>query len=456
MRSLDIVTLLAGIADVTCVLFLLNDRLRSFASSQLSQKTTRLMLAAALIFCFILTTAAAATAIHIKSTPSTLAKIKEADELVCGVNGTLAGFSQQHEGNPPNYTEKDIWKGFDPDFCRVVASAIFGDEILDEAGHLESFEDIRPLIDRKISFQKLSDSNRLSKVADREVDILFRNTSWTVGRDLEKPILFGPTIFYDEQQIYAKNDSGIHYLSDLDGKTICVQNSTTSWKNIENFKNTHGINVALWDPASEDGTEGTDQDRLNKVDFFDIYASNLNCHAITADQSQLKVHPEQMKNSSAITLKMSPDLDNQLISKELLSPVYRDGDSSWRDIVNYSVYATIRAAELGISQANVKDEARDPKSFAAMQFLGLESNDIEYHIGPSLGISQKFAQNIIRLVGSYYDIFDRNLSEYYPPRSSSDTSTQCAKPTIENDKNQLWHCGGVLISPPFTTPESIS
>ncbi len=315
----------------------------------------------------------------------TLKAIKERGKLICGVNGQLPGFSfVDPQGN---------WSGFDADFCRVLAAAIFGDAT-------------------KVEFRPLTAQERFTALQTGEIDVLIRNTTWTLVRDTDLGLNFTVTTFYDGQGIMVRKDSGFAKLEDLNGGTICVQKGTTTELNLADAFSTAGL---TYTPATFEDINQT----------YGAYAEGR-CDAVTSDKSQL----------SSVAKGALPDPENHVIldvtlSKEPLGPVVRHGDDQWLDIVRWAVFATFFAEEKGITSANVdqvKASTADPE---VKRFLGLEGD-----LGLKLGLNNDWAYNIVKQVGNYAEIYDRNLGP--------NTSTY-----IPRGLNSLYKDGGLLYSPPF-------
>lgn len=323
-------------------------------------------------------------------------------DLRCGVNGYLDGFSLQRNGK---------MEGFDVDFCRAVAVAISGN-------------------DSAVKYVKLTDAERFQAVEKGDVDVMFRNTSRNAGRDLGYKVDFGPTIFYDEQGILVPISSGIETIQDLRGKKICVLKETTSRENLERFLDINDVNPLPKIVTQRDG----DSEFEDNQEVFQTYGdigSGI-CDAVTSDMSQIKVYRNRLDDpGDHVTI---PNLD---IAQELLSPVYVEGDKNWANIVSYVVYATIHAAELGITRDNVSEFAESDNR-TINQFLGLTDDSETANIGEILGIERDFAYQVIKAVGNYDEIYQRNLGDLIPDRGD----------------NALWKRDGLLISPPFTLPEA--
>lgn len=315
----------------------------------------------------------------------TLKAIKARGKLVCGVNGQLPGFSfVDPQGN---------WSGFDADFCRVLAAAIFGDAT-------------------KVEFRPLTTQERFTALQTGEVDVLIRNTTWTLVRDTDLGLNFTVTTFYDGQGIMVRKDKGFTKLEDLNGATICVQKGTTTELNLADAFSTAGLNY----------TPATFED-INQT--YGAYAEGR-CDAVTSDKSQL----------SSVARGALPDPENHVIldvtlSKEPLGPVVRHGDDQWFDIVRWAVFATFFAEEKNITSANVDQVKASTTNPEIKRFLGLEGD-----LGTKLGLSNDWAYNIVKQVGNYAEIYDRNLG----PNT---------KTYIPRGLNSLYTNGGLLYSPPF-------
>ena len=320
---------------------------------------------------------------------SLLERVRERGRLICGTNADLPGF-----GFYDNV--RDSWSGFDVDFCRAVAAAIFGDA-------------------EAIEFVGLNTSGRNERFAairDGSVDLLIRNTTWTLGRDLSQ-LAFGPTTFHDGQTFMVRTNSGIRSSEDLAGKRICVAKGTTSEQNLNDDFAARGIS---FEAVSYD-----DESQL-----YPAY-DNGECDAVTSDSSQLASKRETLtRPADHLVL-------GERISREPLGPVFIEGDEQWRDLVSWVVFATIYAEELRVSQANVDRQAQSSDDPRVRRLLGLEGD-----FGRSLGLENDFALQIIRQVGNYGDIYERNLGPDTPF-------------ALDRGPNKAWNlgAGGVLASPPF-------
>jgi general L-amino acid transport system substrate-binding protein len=312
-----------------------------------------------------------------------LSTVLDRGNLICGVNGGLVGFSVQEADG--SYT------GFDVDFCRAVAAALFDDP-------------------DAVEFVPLSAQERFTAVQTGAVDVLFRNTTWTLSRDTTVGMDFGPTIFYDGQGIMVREELGIDSLEGLAGATICVQSGTTTELNLTDQMRARGIEF--------------EPNVFEEIDPTYTAYDEQQCDAVTSDRSQLVARRSTLAEPDAHVI-----LDVTL-SKEPLGPAVAQGDSQWLDVIEWSVFATIQAEEFGISSENI-DEFTDSENPNILRFLGTEGD-----LGTGLGLDNDFAVRIIRNVGNYGEIYNRNLG----PETAFD---------LPRGQNTVWTEGGLLYSPPF-------
>ena len=316
-----------------------------------------------------------------------LASVQSRGQLICGVNGGLPGFSFLEEGTSE-------WSGFDVDFCRALAAAVFGDAT-------------------KVEFRAIGTDARGPALQTGEVDVLIRNTTWTVSRDTSWG-LFAPTTFYDGQGMMVRAELGATTLEDLAGATVCVQSGTTTELNL------------------------TDQMRALDVDFTPLVFAEIDptyqayeeerCDAVTSDRSQLVSRRTQFSDPDAHTL-----LD-VVMSKEPLGPVAPLGDDQWFNVVKWTVFATIEAEEQGITQANVTEIRDSSTNPVVRRLLGVQPEVGELASG--LGLEDDWVVDVITAVGNYAEIYDRNLGP----------ETEFA---LDRGFNQLWTNGGLLYAPPY-------
>jgi general L-amino acid transport system substrate-binding protein len=313
---------------------------------------------------------------------SRLETVKKRGKLICGINGEVPGFSF--------VDEQGKYSGLDVDLCRAIAAAIFNDP-------------------DKVEFRKLSTQERFTALQSGEVDVLNRNTTWTLSRDTANGMEFAPTMFHDGQGIMVTKASGIKTLADLGGKSICVLSGTTTEQNLADQMRKEGVKA--YNPVVSDDVDA----------LYAAYQQNR-CEAVSSDRSQLVARRSVL-----------PDKDNHVVldlvlSKEPLGPVVANGDAAWFDAVKWIAFALIQGEEFGITSQNLPnfESTTDP---SIRRFLGLDEK-----LGEGLGLTNDFAARAIRHVGNYGEIYDRNIG----------------KPLgLDRGPNNLWTKGGLLISPPF-------
>jgi general L-amino acid transport system substrate-binding protein len=311
----------------------------------------------------------------------TLAQVLERGTLICGINGGLAGFSVLDAATGET-------TGFDADFCRAVAAAVLGDP-------------------EAVDFRALNADARGPALQSREIDVLIRNTTWTVTRDSDWG-LFAPTTFYDGQGMMVRSADGITSLADLEGATICVQTGTTTELNLTDVLGSAGISFT---PQTFGEIEGT----------YSAYDEGT-CDAVTSDRSQLIAQRTTLSNPDEHVIL------EEVMSKEPLGPVVPHGDDAWFNIVKWVVFATFAAEELGITQDNVAEMVGSDNLVIA-RLLGSEGDK-------GLGLDADWVVNVITAVGNYGEIYDRNLG----PSTPFD---------LDRGPNSLWTEGGLLYSPPY-------
>lgn len=311
-------------------------------------------------------------------------RIIDRDELVCGVNTGLAGFAALNDAGE--------YEGFDVDFCRAVAAAILGDA-------------------NKVSYRPLQASERQAAIQSGEIDMMARNTTMTISRDAVWGATFAPVTFYDGQGLMVRTDSGITTIEELDGASICVQSGTTTELNLADAFNQRGLTYTPQVFADAPGT-------------WDAYVQGR-CDAFTTDKSGLIAYRSTAEDPGAHTI-----LDVTL-SKEPLAPLSPQSDAQFADIVRWVVYGTIQAEEYGITSENV-DSFLTSELPEIQRFLGVGDNAA----GSYFGIPNDFMVTVIRQVGNYGEIFDRNLGPDTPFG-------------LSRGLNALWTDGGLMYSPPF-------
>ena len=306
--------------------------------------------------------------------------IKARGELLCGVSGALGGFSLPDS--------KGVMQGLDADVCRAVAAAI----------------------GTKVKFIPLTAQQRFTALQSGEVDILSRNTTWTLTRDTALGLNFTAVTYYDGQGFMVPKKIGVKSAKELDGATVCVQPGTTTELNLADF---FKANNMKYTPVVIEGTQETN------AAFF-----SGRCDVITTDASGLaSIRQNDAPKGKSDDYVILPEI----VSKEPLGPVVRHGDDQWLDIVKWVVNALIEAEEYGVTQANVDKMAAESKNPGIRRLLGADAG-----MGKNLGIDEKWAHMAIKAVGNYGEIWERHIPPLGLPRGV----------------NQLWSKGGIMYAPP--------
>ncbi|HYD65221.1 amino acid ABC transporter substrate-binding protein [Azospirillum sp.] len=315
---------------------------------------------------------------------ATLDAIKARGFVQCGVNSGLAGFgSPDSAGN---------WTGLDVDFCRAVAVTLFGDP-------------------SKVKFTPLSAQQRFPAVQSGEVDLLSRNTTWTLTRDTSVGLNFAPVTYYDGQGFMVPKKLGVKSAKELNGATVCVQSGTTTELNLADYFRANGMS---FNPVVIESI-----DEVNAAYFAgrcDVYTTDAS--GLAGTRASVAPNPEDHV------------ILPELISKEPLAPAVRHGDDQWFDIVKWTVYATIQAEEKGITSKNI-DEFLKSKDPDVLRLLGVTPG-----MGAALGVDEKWAYNVVKKVGNYGEIFEKNVGKNTPLK-------------LERGLNALWTQGGLQYAAPF-------
>jgi general L-amino acid transport system substrate-binding protein len=315
--------------------------------------------------------------------PATLALVKERGHLVCGVDGEQLGFSiPMRNGH---------WTGFDVDYCRAIAAAIFGDA-------------------SKANFVPLSATERFDALRSGAVDILARNTTWTFSRDVAAGLNFAGVTYFDGQAFMARRETRLASALDLSGATICVERGTTTEMNLVDYFRANRMQLRMLQASSN-------------AEMLKAYEEGK-CVAMTADASAL--YGERLRLLGAERHVVLPEI----ISKEPLGPAVRHGDDQWFDIVRWVHAAMVTAEELGLDRRNV-DAALRSANPEVQRLLGIEGRH-----GEALGLPNRWAYEVVKQVGSYGEVFERNLGRASPlgmPRRL----------------NGLWTSGGLQYAPPI-------
>jgi len=327
--------------------------------------------------------ATAVISISPASAGPTLDAVRARGTLNCGVNLGLAGFSAPDD--------KGDWTGLDADFCRAVAAAIFGDK-------------------PKIKFVPLAAKERFTALQSGEIDLLSRNTTWTMSRDTTQGLTFSVVNYYDGQGFMVKKAAGIASAKDLKGATVCVQSGTTTELNLADYFRTNNLDYRVIVFEKQDES---------------LAAYNAGrCDAFTTDASGL--YAERLKLGAVDDHIVLPEI----ISKEPLGPAVRQGDEQWSNIIRWTQFALVGAEELGLTQANVSDQANAANP-EIRRFVGAEGD-----FGKGIGLQKDWAVQVVRAVGNYGESFERNLGSG-------------SRIKIARGLNRLWTQGGLQYAPPI-------
>ena len=330
-----------------------------------------------MIFAFALTFASAGVA-----SAATLDDIKARGAILCGVSGGLAGFSQPDD--------KGAWTGIDVDFCRALAAVVFNDP-------------------SKVKFLPLTAKDRFTALQSREVDLLSRNTTWTSSRDTSLGLNFAGVVYYDAQGFMVRKAAKVSSALELSNTTVCVQSGTTTQLNLADYfrSNNMKYEAVVFNTADE---------------VIKAYESGR-CDVFTTDVSQ--IYAERLKLTKPDDHMILPEL----ISKEPLGPVVRHGDDQWFDSVKWTLFAMINAEEYDVSQKTLEQRLKSDRP-DVKRLLGIEGN-----YGEQLGLTNDWVVRIIRHVGNYGEIFDRNVGAN-------------SRLKIDRGLNKLWNKGGIQYAPP--------
>ena len=325
--------------------------------------------------------AVASVAFAASASAATLDDVKAKGHIQCGVSQGLPGFS--------NADDSGNWTGLDVDMCRAVAAAVFGDS-------------------NAVKFTPLSAKQRFTALASGEVDILSRNTTWTMTRDTQLGLNFAGVNYYDGQGMMVPTSLGVTSALELDGANICTNTGTTTELNITDFFRSNGMsfNLVAFEKADE------------VVAAYDAGR----CDVYTTDRSGLAAQRGKLT---------APDghmVLSEIISKEPLGPVVRQGDDQWFNIVRWSLNAMINAEEMGITSANVNATTYNDVTPGVARLVGKEGN-----FGEELGLSNDWAYNIISQVGNYAESYEANVTPL----------------GLARGVNALWSDGGILYAAPI-------
>lgn len=326
--------------------------------------------------------AAAALAAATGAQAGTLDVIKERGEVRCGVSQGVLGFSAPDKNG--------AWSGFDVDFCRAVAAAALGNA-------------------DKVAYVPLSTKDRFTALQSGEVDLLSRQTTWTLSRDTDLGMSFVGVNYYDGQAFMINKDVGVKSVKEISGASVCTETGTTTEQNMADYFSANKIEYQVI--AFEKPDQTVQAFNTGRCDVYSTDASALYAQRLTLnDPDRFVVLPE-------------------VISKEPLGPAVRQGDDQWFKVVRWTLFALIEAEEMGITKDNAVSIAEDG-TVAQKRFLGAESE-----VGKSMGLDPKWAYNAIAAVGNYGEIFERHLGKDSPLK-------------IDRGLNRLWSDGGLMYAPP--------
>ncbi len=313
----------------------------------------------------------------------TLDNIKKSGFLTCGVTTGTIGFSQPDD--------KNSWSGLDVDFCKAISAGIFNDAT-------------------KVKYFPLSAKNKFTALQSGEVDLLSRVTTNTMTRDTTLGVNFIAPFYYDGQGFMVRKSLGIKSAKDLSGASVCTDTGTTTELNMTDYFKSNNLEYT---PVV-----------FEKIDEVITAYGSGRCDVVSSDISSLNAYRTKLKNPDEhIVL---PDV----ISKEPLSPVVRQGDDQWFDLVNWTRSCLINAEELGVNSKNIDEQVKS-KSPNIKRLLGVGSD-----FGKGIGLDSNWCKNIISQVGNYGEVFDRNLGKN-------------SKITINRGLNNLWNNGGIMYSAPI-------
>ncbi|GAB1422649.1 amino acid ABC transporter substrate-binding protein [Anaerolineales bacterium] len=310
-------------------------------------------------------------------------RIIDRGELICGGNQNLAGFGSINDAGE--------FEGFDIDLCRAVAAAILGDA-------------------NAVTIRPLTGAERQAAIQSGEIDMMVRNTTWTLNRDVTWGVIFGPTTFYDGQGVGTRVELGVDSIAGLDGGSICVQSGTTTELNITDYISSNGLNIEIqvypdanstWEAYLAGACEGWTTDKSGIAAF----------HATSDNPGEHMILPETL-------------------SKEPLGPLSPQSDPQFAEIIAWTTFGLIQADEWGITSENV-DEFLTSEDPGIQRFLGQNNQDS----GNYLGLANDFMVTVIKQVGNYNEIYERNLGPLGLTRAGT--------------VNALWTEGGLLYNPPF-------
>ena len=314
----------------------------------------------------------------------TLDDVKKKGFVQCGVSAGLAGFSAPDD--------KGNYSGIDVDVCKAVAAAVFGDAT-------------------KVKYTPLTAKERFTALQSGEVDVLSRNTTWTLNRDTAQGLSFTGVTYYDGQGFMVRKSLGIKSASELGGASVCTETGTTTELNLSDYFKTHGME-------------------------YTVVALGSNSEAVAAyDSGRCDVYTTDASGLYATRIALAAPDDHmilpEIISKEPLGPVVRQGDSQWFNVVKWSLFALVAAEEYGVTMANVDEMKASSANPEVKRLLGAEGE-----FGTPMGLPNDWAYQIVKQIGNYGEMFERNVGMGSPLK-------------IDRGINALWNKGGLQYAPPF-------
>ena len=323
---------------------------------------------------------------------STYDRVVKRGYVICGTNDEFPGFSQEIWNNE----DGNRWEGFDVDICRAVAAAIFGDA-------------------DAIEYVIVNGKTRFEFLIDGSIDMLSAATTFTFTRNVQKNLEFLPTTYYDGQGFIVRKTLGVSSAKQMEGARICFSGSGTAAKNIADFMKLHGINYIPVDVPPNQKTR--DVYKRGDCDMYGTDRSGLASNRLSFDDPERHmILPE-------------------IISKEPLGPVVRYGDQKWSDIVRWTVYVLFIAEEMGIDSNNIDGFVNHIDPYI-QRFMGELNGKDHPHLGAKLGLDAKWSYNVIKQVGNYEEIYERNVGPDTPIG-------------LQRGLNRLYNHGGLLYAPPL-------
>ena len=323
---------------------------------------------------------------------STLARVKKRGYIICGTYPDFPGFSEEVE----EAEESKVWVGFDIDICRAVASAVFGNQW-------------------RIQFIGINGRTRFERLIDGSIDVLSAATTWTFSRDVEKRLEYVATTYYDGQGFMVRKNLGVSSAKQLVGASVCFSGSSTAAQNIRDFFEYHEIKFVPIEISADQSVK-------------ELYAAG-ECDMYGTDRSGLASNRLSFDD---------PDrhmILPEVISKEPLGPVVKYGDQQWADIVRWSIFVLFIAEEMGITQDNI-DGLKQHKNPSIQRFMGERNGEEHPNLGIKLGLDKLWSYFIIKQLGNYGEIYERNVGINTPIG-------------LNRGLNKLYRHGGLIYAPPL-------